>query len=327
MLCPPLRSFSLPFLSCLSLLVMLVSLAPALAADRGLPYPAVGADTVRDQLLARSALLYDATTGKVLYERNIDEPFPPASTTKLMTALLVYELKGMGGSLQVEDGDTYVEPSHVPLIPGEVVSIDVLMHSLLIASDNDSAMALGRYAGGTLANFIDLMNQRAVELGCTHTHFVNPNGLPARGHETTAHDLMLIFQKAISIPVLREIMQIKTYALDTEHGSQILHNHNKLLGKYPGMGPAKTGWTIASRHTYAAAATRDGHELQLIILDSPDKWRDAVLLFNYGFANLPPIPAPPVMGPAPTPGAAPAPAPAAAVTAPHPVTTAAATHP
>ncbi len=315
MFCSLLRSLFLPFLSCL---LMLAPLAVASATDHGLPYPAVGVDTVRDQLLARSALLYDATTGKVLYERNIDEPFPPASTTKLMTALLVYELKGMGGSLQVEDGDTYVEPSHVPLIPGEVVSIDVLMHSLLIASDNDSAMALGRYAGGTLDHFIELMNQRAVELGCTHTHFVNPNGLPARGHETTAHDLLLIFQKAVSIPMLREIMQIKTYALDTEHGSQILHNHNKLLGKYPGMGPAKTGWTVASRHTYAASATRDGHELQLIILNSPDKWRDAVLLFNYGFANLPPLPAPPVMNPAP----ATAPAPS-----PQPVTTAAATHP
>ncbi len=272
----------------------------ARAKDKAaVPPPPLTADSVRDRLLSRSALLYDATTGTTLYAKNIDDEHYPASTTKLMTAVLVYEKTGMKGAVTVEPDDTYVEPSHVPLIAGERVSVDVLMHSLLIASDNDSAMALGRSTAGTLPDFIDLMNRRAAELGCTRTHFVNPNGLPASGHVTTARDLLRIFQKALSYPVLREIMETKTYSLVTAHGSQILHNHNRLLGKYPGMGPSKTGWTLSSRHTFAASATRDGHELELIILDSPDKWRDAVLLFDYGFANLPPLPAPPTMQAAP----------------------------
>lgn len=257
------------------------------------------ADTVRDRLLARAVLLYDATAGVTLYAKNIDSDFPPASTTKLMTAILVYEKTGMKGAVTVTPEDTFVEPSHVPLIAGERVSVNVLMHSLLIASDNDSAMALGRSTAGTLPAFIDLMNQRAVQLGCTQTHFVNPNGLPAAGHETTARDLLKIFQKALTFPELREIMQTKAYSLVTEHGAQTLKNHNRLLGKYPGMGPSKTGWTLASRHTFAASATRDGHELELIILNSADKWKDAVLLFDYGFANLPILPAPPVIQAAP----------------------------
>jgi len=260
--------------------------------------PDVTADMVRTRLQARAAFLYDATTGQALYERNIDEPLPPASTTKLITAILVMERRGLTGSLTVDPEDTWVEPSHVPLVPGETVRVSELMHSLLIASDNDSALALARYTAGSVPAFVDLMNQRAVELGCLHTHFVNPNGLPARGLETTARDLLKIFQKALTFPVLEQIMQTKTYWLTTAHGTQLLKNHNKLLGKYPGMGPAKTGWTVASRHTYAAASTRDGHRLELIILNSPDKWKDATLLFNYGFSHLPPLPAPPVLKPA-----------------------------
>ncbi|MDE1171882.1 MAG: serine hydrolase [Verrucomicrobium sp.] len=287
----------MPRLIAVLALLLICPLGRSWAADAAaLAYLASTAEEVNNRLLAKSALLYDATTGQVLYARNIDKPLLPASTTKLLTALLLYEHNlGLRGAVTVVPGDTWVEPSHVPLIPGETVSINVLAHSLLIASDNDSAMALARYVSGSVPAFVSLMNKRAADLGCTRTHFVNPNGLPARGEYTTARDLLRIFQRTLAIPELREIMQTKTYWMVTAHGGQLLKNHNKLLGKYPGMGPAKTGWTERSRHTYAASATRDGHELQLIILNSPDKWKDASLLFNYGFANLPPLPAPPVL--------------------------------
>jgi D-alanyl-D-alanine carboxypeptidase len=177
-----------------------------------------------------------------------------------------------------------------------------LTNALLIGSDNDAAMALGRYAaGGNLSQFVQLMNVRARQLGCVRTSFKNPNGLPASGQVTTAVDLLKIFQAAIAVPELRRICMTEKFNLATAAKHQILENHNKLLGRYDGMGPAKTGWTYSSRHTYAASCTRQGRELQLIILNSPDKWRDAQLLLNYAFSHLPGVPEPTTRSTATTP--------------------------
>jgi len=246
-----------------------------------------GAVSLPEAVVAKSALLVDAQTGQVLFQRAPDTPYLPASTTKLMTALLVWEQTGLRGTLQVAPEDTLVEPSHIPLRPGEVVSVRDLTSALLIGSDNDSAMALGRSCSGDLDKFIARMNARARELGCTHTLFCNPNGLPGGRQYTSANDLLKIFRAVLAVPELRRICSTRMFLLKTEVGTQRLKNHNRLLGVYPGMGPAKTGWTMASRHTYAASATRSGRELYLIILNSANKWNDARILFDYGFANLP----------------------------------------
>lgn len=241
---------------------------------------------LNERILARSALLVDAANGRILFSRNPDEPLPPASTTKLLTALLVYERTQLKGNVTVEKSDTLVEPSHIPLQVGETVSVRTLVQSLLIGSDNDSALALARHTGGSVTKFVAMMNTRARELGCTKTLFKNPNGLPAPSQVTTASDLLKIFQAAMAIPELREICRTPRLKLHTAVGSQTLKNHNKLLGVYPGMGPAKTGWTRSSEHTYAASATRDGHELHLIILHSKNKWDDAEALFDFGFQQV-----------------------------------------
>ncbi|MBX7158426.1 MAG: serine hydrolase [Verrucomicrobiae bacterium] len=235
---------------------------------------------------AESALLVEARTGRVLFSRNIDEPLPPASTTKLMTALLTYEQTGLRGSVKVATQDTKVEPTKLSLVPGETVPVIGMVKSLLVGSANDCAMSLARYVGGGVVNFSAMMNRRAHELGCTRTTFKNPNGLPAQGQLTTARDLLKIFQAAISKPELRQMCQTKSFVIRTARGTQTVSNHNKLLGVFPGMGPAKTGWTYSSKHTYAASASRNGRELHLIILKSPNKWTDATLLFNYGFERL-----------------------------------------
>jgi D-alanyl-D-alanine carboxypeptidase len=249
--------------------------------------------TPPDEIEARGALLVEGRTGQVLYARNPDERLLPASTTKLMTALIVYQKVGLNGSVRITADDTHVEPSSVPLIPGEVVSVNKLFHALLIESANDSARALGRYVspGGTTESFVDMMNQRALAMGLFNTHFFNPNGLPAPAgtHYTSCADLMHIFRAVISYPELRAICSTKEYVLHTEARTQVLHNHNLLLGVYPGMGPAKTGWTEASRHTYAASVTRDGREILLTLLDSPNKWKDAEILFNWGFSQPPSV--------------------------------------
>lgn len=241
---------------------------------------------LNQKVQARSALLVDAADGKVLFERNPTEALPPASTTKLLTALLVYERTGLKGEVVIQRGDTLVEPSHIPLRPGETVAVKTLVESLLIGSDNDSAMALARYSGGSVEKFVAMMNVRARELGCRGSLFKTPNGLPAPGQVTTADDLLKIFQAAIAVPELREICRTPSLTLRTAVGVQTLRNHNKLLGVYPGMGPAKTGWTFDSKHTYAASATRDGHELHLILLHSANSWADAKVLFDFGFEQL-----------------------------------------
>ncbi len=242
--------------------------------------------SLHQKILARSALLVEAGTGRVLFERNPDEPLPPASTIKLLTALLVYERTQLKGDVVVQRADTLVEPSHIPLRTGEVVPVKTLVQSLLVGSENDSALALARYTGGSVANFVTMMNTRARELGCTRSVFKNPNGLPIAGEVTTARDLLKIFEAAIAVPELREICRTPSITIRSAAGVQTLKNHNKLLGEYPGMGPAKTGWTIHSEHTYAAMAARDGHELHLILLHSTNKWADATALFDFGFEQL-----------------------------------------
>lgn len=235
---------------------------------------------------AGSALLVDAASGRVLFSKNPTAQFPPASTTKLLTGLIVYEHTQLEGNVVVQKPDTMVQPSRIPLKVGETVSVRTLVQSLLIGSDNDSAMALARFTSGSVRAFVALMNARARELGCSGSVFQTPNGLPAPNQVTTARDLLKIFQAAMAIPELRQICQTRSLMLTTAVGRQVLKNHNSLLGVYPGMGPAKTGWTRASEHTYAASATRDGRELQLTLLHSTNKWADAELLFNYGFKAI-----------------------------------------
>ncbi|MDD5260958.1 MAG: D-alanyl-D-alanine carboxypeptidase [Methylacidiphilales bacterium] len=249
--------------------------------------------SLNDVIQAKAALLVDAQSGQILYQRNINAPYPPASTVKLMTALLVWERTGLNGAVHVQVEDTLVEPSHIPLRPGEVVAVKDLTYALLIGSDNDSAMALSRHVGGSPEKFAALMNARARSLGCTHTLFKNPHGLPIAGQYTSASDLLKIFEAVLAVPQLRQICTLRQLVLTTQVGTQRIRNHNRLLGAYAGMGPAKTGWTVASRHTYAASATRNGRELHLVILNSVDKWTDARALFDYGFSTPSPHPAEP----------------------------------
>jgi len=259
------------------------------------PHPKL---TPPDAIAARGAELVDAKTGVVLYARNPDGRFLPASTTKLMTALIVYEKIGFNGSITIVENDR-AEPSNIPVVPGETISVNKLFHALLIESANDSARALGRAVAGSNEAFIAMMNQRALAMGLFNTHFNNPNGLPAPTgtHYTSCADLMKIFQRVIAYPELATILRTKEYSINTASGMHTLRNHNRLLGYYPGMGPAKTGWTVASRHTYACAVTQNGHTLLLTLLDSPNKWLDAQILFNWGFAQVASQAAPSGKGP------------------------------
>ena len=240
-----------------------------------------------DDISAVAAEMVDVQTGQIIYARNENMHLLPASTTKLMTALVVRErLGGLVGEVQV-DPDDRAEPSNIPVVPGETISVDTLFHALLIESANDSARVLGRAVAGSVPAFVEMMNEKAMALGCLDTHFYNPNGLPAPTgtHYTSCHDLMVIFRQVLRYPELRKIMSTKEYTIRTASGLHNLRNHNRLLGYYPGMGPAKTGWTEASRHTYACSVTQNGREILLVLLDSPNKWKDAQILYNWAFSQ------------------------------------------
>ncbi len=274
------------------LILVLLAACPLLAAQPKPKEKPPTLEQVNSQILARAALLIDPLTGEVLYAKNVDDTFPPASTVKMMTALIAYEKTGGIGSITIQPEDTRVEPSSVPLQPGERVEISDLLRSIIIGSDNDSAMALARATAGSTDLFVQEMNAEALKLGMTRTRFGNPHGLPGTTQVTTVRDLMALFNAFLAKPELRRMAQTPVYHLRTAIGLQRMRNHNKLLGVYPGMGPAKTGWTYESRHTFAAAAKREGRELRLTLLRSSNKWKDTRMLFDYGFANLPPAPAP-----------------------------------
>lgn len=273
-------------------LIFFFTLLPLSAAPPSPPPSPPTLVRVQANLLAQAALLLDPLTGDVLYARNIDAPYPPASTVKLMTAVVAYEKTRGQGTVTITPEDTRVEPSNVPLRAGETLPIAELFCSIIIGSDNDSAMALARASSGSVNQFVADMNTEAAKLGMTETRFGNPHGLPGTSQRTTARDLMKLFNYFLSIPSFRQMAQTQIYNLRTALGVQRMRNHNKLLGVYPGMGPAKTGWTYEARHTFAAAATRGGRELRLTLLKSANKWQDTRLLFDYGFANLSPAPMP-----------------------------------
>ena len=273
------------------ILFCLFTFLPALhSATPILPKKPPTIEQVNTELLAKAALLADPLTGEVLFARDIDTPYPPASTVKLMTAWLTYQKTGGKGFVTISPEDVRVEPSTVPLRPGETVPVSELLQSIVIGSDNDSAMALARISSGSATQFVSEMNTEAAKLGMSKTRFGNPHGLPGTSQQTTARDLMNLFNHFLSIPSLRQMAQTQIYNLKTAVGLQRMRNHNKLLGVYPGMGPAKTGWTYEARHTFAASATREGRELRLTLLKSANKWTDTRLLFDYGFANLSPAP-------------------------------------
>jgi len=285
--CPPHLLLTLTFW-----LGLLCWMAPVSAQFHFRDYASNPKLTLPDAIKSRSAYLVDAATGQVLFARNEDERLLPASTTKLMTALIVYEKIGkkLTGSVTITENDR-AEPSNIPVVPGETISVDTLFHALLIESANDSARALGRYVAGSNEAFVQMMNERALAMGLFNTRFDNPNGLPAPAgtHYTSCTDLMTIFRAVLKYPELRKILSTKEYTIRTASGLHTLRNHNRLLGFYPGMGPAKTGWTEAARHTYAASVTIGGREILLTLLDSPNKWSDAQILFNWAFSQKNPL--------------------------------------
>lgn len=245
---------------------------------------------------ADSAVLIDAATGTILYSKNMNSAYPPASTTKVMTALITIENMNLNEIVTVSKKTPYVDGSKIGLFEGEQLKAKDLLYGLLLLSGNDCAEALAEHISGSTENFAKLMTKRAKELGCENTNFTNPHGLYDENHKTSAKDLALILREAMKHPEFREIASTYSYKIPptNKHPEGInLGNENMLINKnskyyYKEAEAGKTGYTVQSRFSYVASASKDGHRLILALVHSNTKtyYEDSKNLFNYGFDNF-----------------------------------------
>lgn len=249
------------------------------------------ADVPPPTLSARGAILMDFETGLVLWEKNAYVPMDPASTTKIMTAIVSIELGHPQDEVTISRTAAVVSGSRMGIAPGEVYTLDDLLHGLMMASGNDAAMAIAEYIGGSVANFVALMNKKAVELGALHTHFENPHGLTAPGHKTTAYDLALITAYAMRNPYLVRLVSTTKYTVFPLHGRSpyTLYSTNRLLDFFPGANGIKTGTTARAGQCLVSSATRSGWRLLAVVLHSGDRWSDSARLLEWGFTHFTPV--------------------------------------
>jgi len=235
-------------------------------------------------LAASSAVLLDGSEGRVLYAVAPDLPHPPASTTKILTALLVAESLAPTTPVTISPRAAAERSgAAIGLEAGERWSADALMHAMLIHSANDAAVALAEAAAGSVEAFAHRMNRRARQLGARRSHFVTPHGRHHPEHYSTARDLALLGRAALAVPWIARIVRTQTWELQGHGPRRLVINTNSLLWRYRGADGVKTGWIAESGPCLVASATRGGWRLIAVILNSPQVFRDAAALLDYGF--------------------------------------------
>ena len=240
-------------------------------------------------VVAQSAALIDSFTGEFLYLKNENAIQYPASSTKILTALLVIEAGDLDKPVTVDISDTKVEPTKLELQPGEQYTRRQLLYGLMLKSANDVAMTLARDNAGSVEAFAEKMTRRAAELGATNSHFANPNGLHDLSHYTTAHDLALIARAAMEQPFFRQLVSTVYYTWKSPKGVVYqLRNHNRLLRHFAGCNGLKTGYTRAAQQVLVSSALREGHEVISVVLhtDKPGIWDDSKALLTYGLIKV-----------------------------------------
>jgi serine-type D-Ala-D-Ala carboxypeptidase (penicillin-binding protein 5/6) len=234
---------------------------------------------------AASVMVIDARSGEILYEKNADAARPAASTQKLLTALIVAERGFLDRQVTVQPPDTYAEPVKLNIKPGETYTRIELLRALLVKSPNDVARCLARDAAGSVEGFAELMNQKARELGATHSHFVNPNGLPMPGQYSSARDLSIIAKAAYANSTIRSIVCLPSLVFRYSNGRvRELENTNKLLRRFAYCNGMKTGYTDAAGKCLIASGARPGRDVIVVVLGDSTSgiWRDASALLTWG---------------------------------------------
>ena len=248
-----------------------------------------------------AAIMVEKSTGRILYEKRSTEKLYPASTTKIMTAIVVLENANLDDMVTISKTSLENIPSGyvtVDLVEGEEISVKDLLYALMLPSANDAAYALAEYVGGTVEGFSTMMNDKATSLGCKNTHFVNPNGIHNESHYSTAYDLYLIANYAMKNEVFREIVGTTEYTLpQTNLHSEldrVIKNTNELLydtesNYYPYAVGIKTGHTTQAGNCLVAQSSRDGLDFISVVLGgqgvNSNRFKDTIKLFNYGYDN------------------------------------------
>lgn len=281
----------LAFLLSLSLILSVFS--PVQAAEFPSSWPQA------PEIAEETGILMEATTGQVLFDKEMDEIRYPASTTKIMTALLILEnVKDLSQTVTFTDvitPDLAPGNSTINAQVGEQLTVEECLYGIMLASANEVCTQMAVYVAGSVENFVSMMNKRAAELGCENTHFVNANGLPDPNHYTTAHDLARILAAAIQNEDFCRISGSASYTIPPTNMtpySRNLENSNALIKEgeyhYEGVIAGKTGHTEAAKNTLVTAASRDGMTLVCVVLrsDGENRFIDTVSLFDYGFNNF-----------------------------------------
>lgn len=231
---------------------------------------------------ASAEIAVELSTGKVLYEGNADEKLPMASTTKIMTAIIIVEDCNLDDVLTVPDEAVGVEGSSIYLKKDEQIDVRDLLYGLMMRSGNDSAAALAIHHSGSVEKFVEVMNERAKKYGAKNTNFKNPSGLPDNEHYTTARDLSEIARHAMQNEVFAEIVGTKNYTGKFRSYA----NKNKMLYKYEGANGVKTGYTVKAGRCLVSSAERNGMEVITVVLNCPDMYAESCNLLDKSFKNF-----------------------------------------
>ena len=234
---------------------------------------------------AQSAILIDKHSQRVLFSYNPHIKLPMASTTKIMTALVALEKGDLSSLVTVDQEAVGIEGSSIYLRDGEVLSLEDLLYGLMLRSGNDSAVAIANHIGGDSQTFIKIMNEKAKDIGAMNTNFVNPHGLHADNHFTTAYDLALITAEALKIDKFQDIVSTKVWYANRDKNN-IFYNKNKTLWEYEGGDGVKTGYTMKAGRCLVTSATRADTQLIAIVLNDRDWFKDCYKLMDYGFENF-----------------------------------------
>ena len=235
-----------------------------------------------EAISAKKAIVLDGQTGRVLYAQGENDRALIASTTKIMTALIVCEQCNVLDRMKIPKEAVGIEGSSMYLQEGEVLTLQELLYGLMLRSGNDAAVALAIYCGGTVEGFAQLMNDKAHRLGMDNTHFVNPNGLDAPEHYSTAKDMAILAAYAMENPIFRQTVSTRSVTI----GTRVLQNHNKLLWRVEGADGVKTGYTKAAGRILVSSTTRQGRRIIVVTMDDPNDWADHEKLREDAFSKF-----------------------------------------
>jgi serine-type D-Ala-D-Ala carboxypeptidase (penicillin-binding protein 5/6) len=250
-------------------------------------YCILPAASFADQMQSRAVLVMDASTGKILYAKNPDLKCPPASTTKLMTAIVTMEKADLNDIVTISSKAAHVPPHKAGFREGDRIRIDELLHAALIGSANDAAVALAEAVAGSEERFVELMNEKALAIGAVNTRFINANGLPGPGQYITVYDLAKIMDYALRYKKLKEIIGTRMTEVSTMAGNtKLIRNTNRLLWSEEDLVGGKTGYTSKARHCFVCAAERKSDTIIVALLGSPSRrnlWKETEFLIGKGF--------------------------------------------